>query len=64
MPGSFLDETNGPIINKTYMAEVVSGSRKDVPPGWTGRRKEVTRTEYGVRIDIVYSYPDGKEVRR
>ena len=64
MPGSFLEETNGPVINKTYIAEIVSGLRKEVPPGWERRKKEVVTTDYGARIDTIYEYPDGTSFRR
>lgn len=64
MPGSFLEEKNGPIINKTYIATVVDGIREDVPSGHTRSYKRPVKTEYGVRIDTVYVYPDGREVVR
>jgi hypothetical protein len=58
------DDSNGPAINKSHITEVVSGNRKDVPPGWVMRKEEPVKTDYGTRIDIVYIYDDGTEVRR
>lgn len=64
MPTSFLDDLNGPAINKDHIATVVSGTRKEVPDGWVRRRVIHVKTDYGFRTDIIYEYPDGSTIRR
>lgn len=64
MPTSMFDDTNGPAINKTHLTQVVDGLRKSIPDGWVRWEKRPRRTEYGVCFDVVYIYPDGREVVR
>lgn len=64
MPGSFLKDEGGPVINKSYFVEVVQGIRKDIPPGHIKTEKVPTKTDYGVRIDTKYVYPDGTVIIR
>lgn len=64
MPGSFLKDEGGPVINKTYFAEVVDGTRKDLPDGWVRKEKIIVKTDYGMRFDTKYIYPDGTELIR
>lgn len=58
------DNNNGRAINAGHIVATVQGIRRDVPEGWTKRRVEPVQTDYGVRIDIIYEYPDGSIIRR
>jgi hypothetical protein len=61
---SLFDEAVGPALNGTHIVLTVDGFRPDLPDGWIKRTTVETRMPYGVRLDTVYEYPDGKKVIR
>jgi hypothetical protein len=65
MPTSMFDDNdNGPALNKSHIVMVVPGLRKDVPEGWTRRRTQWEERPWGKERVVVYTYPDGSEVKR